>query len=729
VKKHKLDHVLVNTAPSSNDRHHYHTEPNDGVHRGPQEMTSADYCADSDDDDDDDDDVDRMDQRRQSVSSESLDSIVERILENAAADAERQRLSKRKRQGRKIASCERDWWQEKHQTGRLDRAQPSSKQRLTATNGSSAGDRHTASSNKQKHRKHHDAARSSDSSQQQQQLWVEKTLEDLFEEAVESLRDDAESLTESVSPPVHHRRLRSAENWERQIYDSEVHDQCRHYRLHAYTSRDTSHVSRGVALVQKLDKKQPPDIEISGKNMEQNRVQLEQHHSNSIASKSGTQSRDEAGDVSYLQRTVISAKAASNDTRQPTTATDDGVDLGLDVELAANQRQRTSRSSSTTWDSVSVDSLVIYDVDEATVQAAAFYSSSAATGEREDEFVDKLRRIQQKWQQSETNTGPNDGDTDTVWIPASLENNKHNHRDNVSSDTIIEDAQDTLSTAAESVTCDGHQAETDMTMTSLMDVDNSSILSDYLTTQQVVINIKLPRRSRRQPRRSTCSKQRMPTVPFRELRLRREIRYSDDVEVLNTTSAIVSGTDPLTSVASSHDIDDVTRSKLNDVDEVLVKTEDKVMLTADDLLNSSDLSTLYADAEIEYDDKGSSRSVELVPVYNGVGHPASQRVDVSRSEATRVVHLPSTSSSRLVYSTPTLIQTVDNIRLALLSRVRGACADGVSVSCEAAETVSHRGDQSAPVVQNIVVDCLPSHHSRRKDDVDDDVENRTPLAF
>ena len=712
VKKHKLDHVLMNAAPTSSSRHHY-PAPNEDVHQEPRRLTLADFCADSDDDDDDIDEVD------QNASSESLDSIVERILENAASDAERHKSSKRKRQGRKMASCEQDWLKENRGTGRLqDSAQPSNQRRLTATNGPTTGDRQTTSSSKHKHSKQHDNIRASvNSQQQQQQLRIEKTLEDLFEEAVESLRDDAEYLSESAATPAHHHRTRSAENWERQIYDSELHDQCRHYRLHAYTSRDTSHVSRGVALVQKLDKKLTPDLEASRKNVQQNGVQMEQPHSRPIASKSGTQSRDDAGDVSYLQRTVISAKASSNDTRQPMTVMDDGIDLGLDMELAANQRQRTSRSSSATWDSVSVDSLVVYDADEATVQAAALYTSSAGSGELDSEFVDKLRHIQHTWQQPATNTGADDDDTDTVWIPISLQTNSHNHRDNISRDMATEDTSlDTQLTAADYVTSDSHQPETDMMMTSPVDADSASILSDSVTSQQVVINIKLPRRSRRQPRRSTRSKQRVPTAPFRELRLRREIRYSDDVVIHNHTSAIVSGADSVPSMTSPHDTDDVKsdrKSKPND--EPLATMEDRVMLSADNLLSGSDLSTLFADAEVEYDDKDSSHTVDLVPVYDSIGRPVTQRVDVSRAETTRVVRLSSTSSSRLVYSTPMLIETVDNIRLALLNGVRGSRDDGVSVSCEAVETVSRRGDQSAPVVRNIVVDCLPSRHSHHHD--------------
>jgi len=63
-------------------------------------MASADYRADSDDDVDIGDVVERD---KRSASSESLDSVVERILENAGTDTDRQRASKRKRQGRKVS--------------------------------------------------------------------------------------------------------------------------------------------------------------------------------------------------------------------------------------------------------------------------------------------------------------------------------------------------------------------------------------------------------------------------------------------------------------------------------------------------------------------------------------------------------------------------------------------------------------------------------------------------
>jgi len=263
-------------------------------------------------------------------------------------------------------------------------------------------------------------------------------------------------------------------------------------------------------------------------------------------------------------------------------------------------------------------------------------------------------------------------------------------------------------------------------MTSLVDAD--SVLSDCVTSQEVVVNIKLPRRSRR-----TGGRQRgVPAVPFRELRLRREIRYTDDqVPPKNSTSAIVNGADPPL-VTSSRDADDVTddrKCKLNDVDDALATRGDSVLLTADNLLGASDLSTLLADAEVEYDNRDSSRSVELVPVCDGAGRPASQRVDVSRSQSTRVVRLSSTSSSRLVYASPSLMQTVDIVRLALLDRVRGSCAEGVAVSCDAVETVTRRGDQSEPVVRNIVVDCLPPPHDDDDNDDDGDGGSRTLVAI
>ena len=713
---------MVNASPSSSStssssRHHRRHKglssaaaPDDDVQRRPRQTTSAD----SDDDD----------EGRQSGSSESLDSIVERILEDAALDSERRKLSKRRRQGEETMRNGSQGRAGKNELDRLDRVHQINDQRPRAS------ERYVMSSNKQKRGR--DGVRSAvNGHHRQRQQRTEKTLEDLFEEAVESLRDDIEDLTERDASPVRHRRFRSAENWEKQIYDSELHDECRHCRLHAYHSRDVSHVSRGFALVQKLDKKSTPDLEKSRKNVDQS---TERAGSKLMSSRSG---RDEtAGDVAYVQRTVISAKSSSNDAIQPTSAVEDGVDLGLEVELAANQRQRTSQSSSSTWDSVSVDSLVMYDVDQTTVHAAALYSSSALCNDErrqlDDEFVNKLRRLQDKWQQSQTNTGADDDSEDAVWIPMSPEHNEHSERGSVSCDTVTEDTQDQQSTelpVADSTACDSRQPETDMAVTSLEDADNAAILSDYVTTQEVVINIKLPRRSKRRSRRSASKHCVMPTVPFRELRLRREIRYNDDVAVLNSTSANFDGV----LLTSSRDSDDATndeKCKLNETNEVLATTEDSVMLTADSLLRAGDLSTLFADAEVEYDNKDSSRSVELVPVYDSAGRSTSQRVDVSRSEATRVVRLPATSSSTLIYSTPNLMEVVESIRCALLSGAPGARADGVTVCCEAAETVTHRGDQSTPDVHNIVVDCLQPLHCRDDDDDDDDDDsaNRTAVT-
>jgi len=735
VKKHKLDRLLVN-APSRSSSSKYRHDPalspepvlDDGVDGRRRRVTSADCYVDSDDEDDDNDDA-------SSASSESLDSIVERILENAVSETDRQRSPKRKRQDGTTASSGIDWREEKHEVDELDHLHPNNKHRLTATNKLSANEINTTSSNKQKRNQQHDYIKSAHR-RRQHQLRTEKTLEDLFEEALESLRDDVEYLTEPRASPDCRRRLRSSENWEKEIYDSELHDECRHYRLQTYTSHDVSRLSRGFAVLQKLDKKRTPDLETSWSNVEQHSVRSEQPRVQPTSSRSGSQCRDEVGDVAYLQRIVISAKVASSDTIHASAAVEDGVDLGLEAELAANQRQRTSRSSSATWDSVSVDSLVMYDDDEATVHAATLCTSSAvdAADRRhlDDEFLDKLRCLQDKYQQSQTNTVD---DVDAVWIPTSLQNSENNQQGNISRDTVTNDAHNAQSTetaVTNSTTCDSQEPEEDTTMTSLDD-DNVVILSDCVTSQQIVISIKLPRRSRRRQLRrsaSTCSKHRVPTVPFRELRLRREIRYNnDDAKEVNSSSAIVSGADLPAVVTSSRDSDDVMNdrtSKLNDVDEVVATTKDSVVLTADALLGGDDVSTLAADAEVQYDDKDSSRSVELVPVYDVAGRSASQRVDVSRSDATRVVRLPSTSSSRLIYDTPSIVQIVDDIRRALLSGAPAARADGVAVSCEAVETVTRRGDRSTPVVRNIVVDCLPPHHSRHDDD--NDCENRTSVT-
>jgi len=646
--------LMINTASSYSSKHSHRRHHNHHHHRasaaatatcngeqpgGTRRLTTAD----------DDGELDNG--RAEIASTESLDSIVERILENAAAtgsesDSERRQ---RRRQTARVASSEVE---------RLDRSHPTNQHRLTET-------RDTATEKEEQRRRQSGV----NGRRRKQRRPAEKTLEDLFEEAVESLRDDIEHLAEAVPPaPTHHRRLRSAENWERQIFDSELHDQCRHYRLQTYTNRDVSRVSRGFVLVQRRDKKLTSDVE---DHVEQQR---------------GPSTSKEAGDVAYLQWTVTSARAGSSDAGQ---AVEDGIDLGLDAELATNRRRGTSQSSSVTWDSVSVDSLVMYEDEETTVQATAVHSA-ATDRQSDDEFVDKLRRLQDKWQ-------TNSGDSDAVWIPMSRQNNQQDF-------SRCEFTADAQPTDADHTARNSRQLET---TTSPEDGDRASILSDCLTSQRVVINVRLPRPRRSRRSRLTDAEQRQPTVPFRELRLRREIRLADDdATPRSTTTAIIGCADSFASETG-----DVTSDRKSGALATTTSDDGVMLLTADSVLRDDDLTTSFADATIVYDDRDSTRSMELVPVYDSVGRSTSQPVDVSRSEATRVVRLPSTSSARLLYNTPTLAQTVEYIRRALLSGARRACADGVTVSCEAVETLSRRGDQSAPVVRNIVVDCLPPSRS------------------
>jgi len=642
--------MAANTASSEHKRRHHERHrrpelcrpglcsasvPSNGVDAAAERLTSAD-----------DDD-----ERRASASSESLDSVVERILENAAFDTDRQRSSKRRRHREKATSSGNDCRREdKEDAERVDH----NEQRSTTT---SANDRDMRSSTEHGHSQKYNGVTPAMDGRRQHQRSTEKTLEDLFEEAVESLGGDVVDWSDSVPPaPSRHRRLRSAENWEREIYDSELHEQCRHYRLQTYTSRDVSRVSRGFVLVQTRDKTHTPATTSRGGSVDEDSGQ-----------RGGRD--DAAGDVAYRQRTIVSAtKSASNDSRQAPSAPEDDVDLGLDAELAANERRR---SSTATWDSVSVDSLLMYDDDDATVHAV--YSSSSTQGQqRDDEFVDRLRRLHDDWTTA-VNNDDQEEHSDAVWVPMSRD--------------------DTLT---QSIHGDSRQPETDGMMTSLEDTDSGVILSDCVTSQHVVINIKVPRRCRLESRDAA------PTVPFRELRLRREIRFSDDVETPSSSS----GAGCSAAVTSSRAVDDVTS------DEVATPG-DSVLVSADSLLGAGDLSTMFAGAEVEFDNRDSSRSVELVPVCDGAARAcASQRVQVSRREATRVVRLPTTTSSRLVYDAPSLAQTVDSIRRALLSGARdGARAHGVSVTCEAVESVTRRGDQSAPVVRNIVVDCLPPRSS------------------
>jgi len=607
VKKHRLDRMTPPPPPpSSSQTRHHHEASGDGADGAATAPLTTE-------------------RRRASASSESLDSVVERILENAAADCERRRSSRRR--GEKATRRGDNWGAERHddQPSNDRPTARSSTEQPPLLNGVTSAAVNGGQERRQRRRRRR-----------------EKTLEELFEEAVESVqqRDDDVDVDDLTA---RHGRVRSAENWERQIYDSELHDECRHYRLRAYSNRDVSRVLRGFVFVTSRDKT-PSDVD-----------------TDELA----------PGDGACRRRLVVSAAAAT----PPLPGHDaDGLDLGLDAELAANAQARAGgrRSSTATWDSVSVDSLLMYDDQHASLQAAAtaLYSGNTEQQQqqqqRDDELVDKLRRLHDQCD-----------DSDAVWVPMS-----------------------TLG--------DSSQPETDGAVTSLND-GAAVILSDCVTSQHVVISVKLPRRLRH-ARRRAAGEQRQP---FRQLRLRREIRFVDDARAPSCHCAAVRDA-PMTS--SRRCVGDVSvTSRRGDADDdtsgkVRAADDGSVLLTAERLLNAAadDLSTSIADAEVEFDRRDSSRCVETVPP---VCDSSAQRVDVRRSEATRVVRLAKTSSSRLHYVTPSLVQTVDSIRRALLQR-RGATGDGVAVTCDAVETVERRGDLATPLTRrSIVVDCLPPPQS------------------
>jgi len=257
----------------------------------------------------------------------------------------------------------------------------------------------------------------------------EVTLEELFEEAVESLdschesndRDignmlptkptDAEAADAEAAEAG--KRYRGEENLERCIYDNELHQHCHQYRLHGYSVvSDTqySRVSRGFALVEKVDKVSSPlttrrlpvngvenDIlrcendstttvrQFDRKTRPDDVVELSKHE-DKLAT-------DADGRTTFRQRTIISASLAPSGGGHSRINDDNAEDyirkmnFDLDSEVAANvvgtasQHTGMSRASSITWDTISVDSLVMMDDDTSTVRAiysAATLNTSAA---------------------------------------------------------------------------------------------------------------------------------------------------------------------------------------------------------------------------------------------------------------------------------------------------------------------------------------------------------------
>jgi hypothetical protein len=245
------------------------------------------------------------------------------------------------------------------------------------------------------------------------------TLEDLFEQAVESLDsanddEDNDVINRSTAEPLPRaKQYRGEENVERRVYDDDLHRQCHEYRLHGYSfvqDEQYSRLSRGFAHVEKVDRttasvkrraEDKTDHGLESASNDNNIGQIVSHTATSdfvpgSMKKGGKSASEVESRTTYRQRTVISASLAPSggqSRRNDEDGTEDYVrklDLGLDCEMAANSvpGPGMSRSSSITWDTISVDSLVMVDDDSTSVRAV--YSATTSTtrqGHRVDDVL------------------------------------------------------------------------------------------------------------------------------------------------------------------------------------------------------------------------------------------------------------------------------------------------------------------------------------------------------
>jgi hypothetical protein len=708
----------------------------------------------------------------------------------------------------------------------------------------------------------------------------ETSLEELFEAAVEALASNNEKqqpemssrqlttngnvdgiqltaagghavppqhlLTATTSPPP--RRFRGEENWQREVYDDELHEHCHQYRLTSFTHRDFTQIRRGFAMVEKIDKKpaatvtaaeviaaQPPQVFGCVSAESETAVPADDGDADRkrrdvvpyAAETETMETKSTAGVGVYHQRTVISATVSTpSESRRNyasggdrTTAMAEGGCSEQPPALISAETTKLTRSSSSggNWDSVSVDSLVVYDDESSTVRgiyscntqttlrgdgeaadtAATGAGGGAAARAGDDDqcraasaaaevaFVDSIRRLKRDWRRPPAerkqteDVGGGDQEIGAIWVQRSgpedvVEDSGGDQQQSTepvsnvdgsdvsplddgfkSVDRIVV-ADSVVAVHPEVTSSTDAAAATDSNNSSMVskakgDGDAFRILSDAVTTQEIVITVRLPPEMRRRMRlRKSASAigprppiPPKPTIkiPFRELTLHREIRLLDDDDDSSlcpssrrdrfVTNSAVSSAEPARITSSTTESDGNGTRVTSPVDATgnemsassPTRREAAVTTSSSDVIRLGDLTAMsptivIPGCEVEYENSWTSRTTDRIPPLGGGGTDdvtEFRRVDVCQTNSVRVLHVPprSAAPARPELVTASLQELVDGVRTAMLADGRLKAA-GVGVTCEAVETVTCQSDESVsvvapPVVRTIAVDCLPAN--------------------
>lgn len=234
--------------------------------------------------------------------------------------------------------------------------------------------------------------------------------------------------------------------------------------------------------------------------------------------------------------------------------------------------------------------------------------------------------------------------------------------------------------------------------------DDVTILSDSLTTQTLVLNVKLPKtvwNSSSTRSKSAPSPRHRQTgdVPFRELRTRREIRLSD-VELSNNGDLrylTSSETHGMTSSPGpeANNKGQVTNNVLSDdvASTTVTGDSDDAVIVFTSLRPSDLMTSLPIDADVKFENRKVTSGTEVFPNENQAGDEEAhvrQVVGVERTNAVRELIVKGRQSCDFRYEPTSLRLLVDNVKQAFATGGATTALGGavVGITCNAVESRS-----------------------------------------
>jgi len=228
--------------------------------------------------------------------------------------------------------------------------------------------------------------------------------------------------------------------------------------------------------------------------------------------------------------------------------------------------------------------------------------------------------------------------------------------------------------------------------------DDVIILTDSVTTQTLVLNVKLPKsiwyKSRTRPKSAPCRPSR--GVPFRDLRVRREIQLAD----IQGKSGATFNSSNVAPVDNKQIKNDTPTSDVI----TMSTTADNSVIVFNSLRPSDLMTSLPMNAEVKYENRQMTSGSEIMP-NEGTANNEATLVGVERTEAVRELVVRGRQSTDFRFEPMSLRLLVDNVKeaLAMGGAVTSLGGAAVGITCEAVETRSVNSCTTPPTIINDVV--------------------------